>query len=83
MPLVTRDEVLKAGLDLPPQERIAVARELARSVPSAEGEDLPEAEWNAAWADEAERRNREIEEGKVKTIPGEEVMARVRAILRS
>lgn len=83
MPIVTRDEVLKAGLDLPPQERIAVARELVRSVPSAEGEDLPEAEWNAAWADEAERRNREIEEGKVKTIPGEEVMARVRAILRS
>jgi putative addiction module component (TIGR02574 family) len=78
---VTRDEVLKAALDLPPKERIAVARELARSIPAPEGEELSEAEWDKVWGEEADRRLREIEEGKVKEIPGEEVMARVRAII--
>ncbi|MDI1247935.1 MAG: addiction module protein [Lacunisphaera sp.] len=31
-----------------------------------------------AWGDEALRRIKEIEDGKVKLIPGEEAMARVR-----
>lgn len=83
MLLVTRDEILRAALDLPPKERIAVARELAKSVPFSEGEDLPEAEWNALWGEEALRRLRQIEDGTVKTIPGDEVMARARAIVRS
>ena len=34
---------------------------------------------DAAWAEEAERRMREIEEGKVETIDGELVMQRLRA----
>jgi hypothetical protein len=48
-----------------------------------DGVDLSDGEWNAAWADEADRRLLEIEEGRVKEIRGEEVMARVRAIVRS
>lgn len=83
MPLVTRDEVLKAALDLPPKERIAVARELAKSVPAPEGEEPSEAECEAAWIEEVDRRIREVREGKVQEIPGEEVMARARALLRS
>ena len=79
---MTRTEILQAALILPPAERLAVARQLAQSVES-EGEELSEAEWDAAWADQAERRHREVEEGKVKMVPGEEVMARVRAIVRS
>jgi len=79
---MTRTEILQAVLALPPDERLTVAREIVLSVES-EGGDLSEAEWDAAWADEAERRHREVEEGKVKMIPGDEVMARVRAILRS
>jgi putative addiction module component (TIGR02574 family) len=31
------------------------------------------------WAEEAERRVSQIEEGKVKLIPGEEVFAKIRA----
>jgi putative addiction module component (TIGR02574 family) len=31
------------------------------------------------WAEEAERRNQEIEDGIVKAIPGEEVMNRLRS----
>lgn len=80
---MTRDEILRAALDLPPKERIAVARELAKSVSFSEGEDLPDAEWNALWGEEALRRLGEIENGTVKTIPGDEVMARVRAIAHS
>ena len=79
---MTRDEILQAALTLPPVERLSVAREIALSV-EPDGEVLSEAEWDAAWADEAVRRHLEVQEGKVKMIPGEEVMARVRAIVRS
>ena len=34
-----------------------------------------------AWGDEAMRRLKEIEEGKVQLIPGEQVMAEVRQIV--
>jgi Putative addiction module component len=34
---------------------------------------------DALWAEEAERRDREIEDGIVTAIPGEEVMNRLRA----
>jgi hypothetical protein len=68
-----------AGEDVVPASRV---RDIALSAES-EGAELSEAEWDAAWADEAEQRLLEIEEGKVKEIPGEEVTARVRAILRS
>ena len=79
---MTRSEILQAAKALPPDERLDVAREIALSAES-EGAELSETEWDAAWGEEADRRLLEIEEGKVKTIPGEEVMARVRAIVRS
>lgn len=43
--------------------------------------DEPAAENDVAWAEEAERRLAEIRSGKVKPIPGEEVMARARKIV--
>lgn len=79
---MTRSEIIQAAKALPPDERLSVAREIVLSAES-DGAELSEAEWNAAWADEADRRLLEIEEGTVKEIPGEEVMARVRAIVRS
>jgi putative addiction module component (TIGR02574 family) len=79
---MTRSEILQAAKALPPEQRLSVARDIALSAES-DGVELSAAEWNSAWADEAERRLLEIEEGKVKEIPGEEVMARVRAIVRS
>lgn len=45
--------------------------------------ELSETEWNEVWGEEALRRLREIEDGTVKAIPGDEVMARVRAVTRS
>ena len=79
---MTRLEILQAALTLPPDERLTVARQLALSIDGENGE-LSEARWDAAWADEAERRHQDIEDGKVQLVAGEEVMARVRAILRS
>jgi len=37
---------------------------------------------DALWAEEAERRDQEIEDGTVTAIPGEEVMNRLRARYR-
>jgi putative addiction module component (TIGR02574 family) len=77
---MTRAEIIRAAKALPPDERLDVAREIVLSA-EEEGVELSEAEWDLAWGDEAERRLLEIEEGKVKEIPGDEVRARVRAIL--
>ena len=41
--------------------------------------DYDQEEIEALWANEAERRDKEIEDGIVTTIPGEEVMKRLRS----
>ena len=82
MTTMTRNEILHAAKTLSPDERLTVARDIVLSAES-EGAELSEAQWDAAWGEEAHRRLLEIEEGKVQEIPGEEVMARVRAIVRS
>jgi putative addiction module component (TIGR02574 family) len=43
--------------------------------------ETPDPEIDRLWADEAERRLDEIRSGKVKAIPGDEVMARARKIV--
>jgi len=65
-------EVLK--LDL--KERAALARWILRSL-----DDLSEAEIEALWAEEAERRLDEMEQGLVSEIPAEEVFRRARAAI--
>ena len=42
----------------------------------------PAAEWEEAWASEADRREAEIAAGKAAWLPGEEVVARLRATLK-
>ena len=41
----------------------------------------PEPDIEKAWIDEAKRRHQELLEGRVRGIPGEQVFARVRALL--
>ena len=41
----------------------------------------PDEEVEAAWAEEIERRVRQIDSGEVETIPWEEVRAKMRALL--
>ena len=68
-------DVLEAEvLGLPPNERSHLLDRLIASLES-------DAEIQEAWAHEASRRDAEVEEGKVTLVPGEEVLARLRAEL--
>lgn len=69
-------EILEEARGLPYGERAELIEQLIAD--SAKDID-PEIE--KAWGDEAMRRLKEIEDGKVKLIPGEEVMARARKII--
>lgn len=73
-PLRTLDEILRAALDLPPDARARLAGELLESLDGPEQTEI-----DTAWAEEIERRIRDIDEGRVKLIPGEEVLAELRS----
>lgn len=68
------DEILRAALSLPPSERATLADRLLESLDGPDQKRI-----DALWAEEAERRMREIDEGKVETIDGELVMQRLRS----
>ena len=72
------DDLIKDALSLPPGARAMLADDLLESL----GWDNQK-EIDAAWAEEAERRMREIDEGKVELIDGELVMERLRARRRN
>ena len=68
-------EVLEAELlSLPPVQRSQL---LDRLIASRE----PDAEWEEAWANEADRREAEVASGKAALLPGDEVIARLRSEL--
>ena len=70
----TNDRVIEEVLSLPADVRLSLVQKLLMSL------NLPiDEEIDRLWADEAERRVSQIEEGKVKLIPGEEVFAKIRA----
>lgn len=61
---------------------------MAPEDPESEGEEayIPSGYWDdpeieRLWIEEAERRYQEILDGKVETVPGEEVIRRLRAAL--
>jgi putative addiction module component (TIGR02574 family) len=68
------EDILSAALSLPPGERAMLADHLLASLDAPNQEQI-----DAAWAEEAERRMREIDEGKVEAIDGELVMQGLRA----
>lgn len=65
------------ALALPLQERAKLVERLLDSL-----ENLPEPEAEALWLDVAERRAREIDEGRVQLVTPEELERRVRAQLK-
>ena len=71
----TYEEIKNAALALPPEAREMLAEHLMASLISPE----EQAEIDAYWVKEADRRYKEIEDGIVTPIPGEEVMARLRS----
>jgi putative addiction module component (TIGR02574 family) len=70
----TNDRVTEEALSLPADVRLSLVEKLLTSLnlPIDEGIDR-------LWAEEAERRVSQIEEGKVKLVPGEEVFNKIRA----
>jgi putative addiction module component (TIGR02574 family) len=68
------DEVLSAALSLAPGARAMLASHLLESLDRENQKRI-----DGIWAEEAERRMREIREGKVQPIDGEEVMSELRA----
>ena len=71
------DEVKNAALELPFEARAKLVADILTSL------EASQEEIDSAWRAEIELRLREIEEGKVDLIPGEQVMNELRAQLRS
>ena len=70
------EEIYREAAELPEADRAELAGLLLESL-----EVEPDADVEAAWAAEVERRIREIDEGKVETIPWEQVRAALHARL--
>jgi putative addiction module component (TIGR02574 family) len=75
MPL-TLEQLAKEALQLPAESRALLADKLVESLDFAEPDDIQK-----LWAAESVRRRDEIRSGKVKAIPGEDVIAEVRRIV--
>lgn len=75
---MTRDvaELFREASALPESDRAELAGRLLQSLHGEPDEDV-----EAAWAEEIERRVRQIDSGEVKTIPWAEVRAKLYARL--
>jgi putative addiction module component (TIGR02574 family) len=75
---MTRDlaELFREASELPEADRAELAGRLLETLHGEPDEDV-----EAAWAEEIERRVRQIDAGEVKTIPWEEVRTRLHALL--
>ena len=72
------DALFDRSLKLTPEQRLELGERLFDSVPM-----FPDKESEEILAETVERRLREIEEGSVKTIPGDEAFRIVREDLRN
>ena len=71
------EKLAEDALTLPDDDRAALADVLLRSLKAPAGEEI-----DRLWAEEAERRVKEIEDGTVELLDGHEVMEEARARLR-
>ncbi len=70
----TNDRVVEEALSLPADVRVSLIEKLLASL------NLPvDEKTDRLWAEEAERRVTQIEEGKAKLVHGEEVFTKIRA----
>ena len=75
--------ILQAALSLPPSSRAQLADLLWESLPMDQDITSLDDEIRAAWVQEAKRRMKEVEEGRVELMPGEDVVERLRAKMQS
>jgi putative addiction module component (TIGR02574 family) len=71
-------ELLQEASQLPEADRAELAGRILETLHGAPDEGV-----EAAWAEEVERRVRQIESGEVETIPWEEVRAKLHARLHA
>lgn len=71
---MTIDELTREALRLDPSARAALVRKLLVSL-----DDLPQAEVERLWLEEAAHRDEEMAAGRMKPIPMDEVFAELRA----
>jgi putative addiction module component (TIGR02574 family) len=74
------DAVLDQALKLSDEERSKLAARLLNSLESDDGDEPSAEEWNAAWSAELGKRLREIREGTVELVDGDEVLAELHEI---
>jgi putative addiction module component (TIGR02574 family) len=65
------------ALSLPTDDRAKLALALIESL-----DDLAPSEIEQIWLDEASRRAQQLDDGSVESIPGDEVAAQARGLLR-
>lgn len=70
--MLEAEELIQEAMSLPVELRARLVDELLKSL------NPSQADIDALWAAEAERRISEIENGKVKPIPGEQVFEELR-----
>ena len=75
MPM-TIEQIADEALALPSEQRALLADRLVESLDTAETNRI-----DRLWSAEARRRRDEVREGLVRTIPGDEALARVRRSL--
>ena len=75
------EKLLKDVLALPREDRARLANALQESLEPDGGQPAGDAEWEAAWATEIERRLRDFDEGRATAISHEEFKSRMRARL--
>jgi len=75
MPL-SLEQITAEALQLPVTSRAELAEKMMESLGVSEDGEIQQ-----LWLAEAERRLDEVRSGKVKTIPGEEVMAEIRQMI--
>lgn len=69
--------IKREALGLAPAHRAKLAHELLESLDS-----LSPAEIDELWLDEAERRLKELDEGRAQLVPAEEVYRKAQALLK-
>lgn len=80
-PKTAKKAVFEHALAMPEEDRLELAHKLLGSVEEGPFDDPKQVE--AEWLEVAERRLREVDSGKVKTVPWETVRARIATKLKS
>lgn len=73
--------VVEQALQLNDSERGELIARLLRSLDPDDGDEVTGEEWNAAWSAELDLRIREIRDGAVELVDGDEARARVRGVI--